>query len=178
MMKKILTCLLAIALVTGLKAQEGFHTMSVGAEVALPLGNFSNAYNVGFGATGKVLYGISENGDITGTLGYMYFGIKNSNEYISGHMGMIPIVAGYRHSFGEWYAEPQLGLHIVSSKVKMDLGGLEGMFGAGSGSSSVTKLGIGLGGGYQTGDWDLGARFQFIDNLSFLGVRVAYNFAL
>lgn len=158
-------------------AQEGFYKAGVGVELALPIGNFGNAYGIGYGATGKIHYALTEQGELTGTLGYIHFGMKDSNEFISGHMGMVPIVAGYRHRFGAWYGEPQLGLHIVRSKVNMDLGGLGGMF-AGSGSSSVTKVGIGLGGGYAMGDWDLGARFQIIDNFNFLGVRVGYNFAL
>lgn len=34
-------------------AQDDFHKISVGAELALPMGDFSNISSVGFGATGK-----------------------------------------------------------------------------------------------------------------------------
>lgn len=175
-MKKVyfvlaLTCISVLSY-----AQEGFHKINVGAEVALPLGNFGNAYGVGFGATGKAFYGVSEKGDITGTLGYMRFGMKEDNNMVSGSMGMIPIMFGYRHDFGGFYGEPQLGLMMVSSKVKFnDMGlGLSGL----SGTHSQTKVSFGLGGGYMFGDWDLGARFQIIDNLNFLGLRIGYNFSL
>lgn len=179
-MKNFLTCILALSMVVAVKAQQGFHTINAGADVALPLGNFSNAYGIGFGATGKAYYGITEKGDITGTVGYLRFGIKESNEYMSGHMGIIPITVGYRHDFGGLYAEPQLGLYMVNSKVKMDFGDLGDLFGdlSGSANASQTKAGLALGGGYVFGDWDLGARFQLIDNLNFLGIRIGYNFAL
>jgi hypothetical protein len=175
-MKKIyfvlaLTCISVLSY-----AQQGFHKVNVGAEVALPLGNFGKAYGVGLGATGKAFYGISEQGDITGTLGYMRFGMKDANDMMSGSMGMVPIMFGYRHDFGGLYGEPQLGLMLLSSKVKFnDMGlGLSGL----SGTHSQTKVSFGLGGGYMFGDWDLGARFQIIDNLNFLGLRIGYNFSL
>lgn len=182
-MKKIIY-ILTLALMSHIGyAQQGFHKVGVGAEIGLPLGDFGDAYGIGFGATAKGFYGITEQGDITGTLGYLHFGIKESNEYMSGSMGMIPIMFGYRHDFGGLYGEPQLGLAILQSKVKMDfgdLGGLGGLFGdlSGSGSSSTTKVSFGLGGGYVFGDWDLGARFQITDNMNFLGLRIGYNFAL
>lgn len=158
-------------------AQSGFHTIGVGAEVALPTGDFGKAYNIGIGATGKAYYGITEKGDITGTIGYIRFGLDEDTGYMSGSMSMIPIMFGYRHDFEGLYVEPQLGLMMLTSKVTFtnDMGiGL----GAMSGSSSETKFGLGLGGGYQFGNWDLGARYQIVDNLNFLGVRVGYNFSL
>lgn len=175
-MKKILTTALILCAVLTANAQQGFHTISAGAEVALPIGNFGEAYGIGFGATGKAFYGITEQGDITGTLGYIHFGMKNKSESVSGSMGMIPIMFGYRHDFGGLYGEPQIGLMMVKSKVSMDdMGfGLSGL----SGSASTTKVSFGLGGGYVFGDWDLGLRFQLVDNLNFLGVRIGYNFAL
>lgn len=178
-MKNIIYVLALYLLCSVSYAQQGFHSVGIGAEGALPLGNFGDAYGIGYGATGKAFYGISELGDITGTLGYMRFGMKGSNDNFSGHMALIPIMFGYRHNFGGFYGEPQLGLMNVKAKVKMDLGGYEDIFGGfGSGSSSTTKFSLGLGGGLLFGDWDLGARFQILDNMNFLGVRLGYNFSL
>lgn len=174
-------CVLALTLISSYGfAQKGFNGIGAGAEIALPLGDFGEAFGIGFGATGKAFYGISENGDITGTLGYLHFGMKEGGGMVSGSMGMIPIMFGYRHDFGGLYGEPQIGLMAVKSKVKMDLGGLEEILGGigGSGSSSTTKVSFGLGGGYVFGSWDLGARFQILDNMNFLGARIGYNFSL
>src|SRR5690606_25333250 len=116
-------------------AQDGFHTIGVGAEIALPIGDFSDAYNIGFGVTGKVFYGLNDNADITGTLGYLHFGMEEVQS-ISGHISMIPIMFGYRHDFGGFYAEPQLGLVALRSKVdSVDFG-----FGSFGGTYSETKF--------------------------------------
>lgn len=170
------TALILCATWTANAQQKGFHSIGAGAEVALPMGDFGEAYGIGFGATGKAFYGITEQGDITGTLGYIHFGMKNKSESMSGSVGMIPIMFGYHHDFGGLYGEPQIGLMVVRSKVDMgDIGvGVSGF----SGSASSTKVSFGLGGGYLFGDWDLGARFQIVDNLNFLGIRIGYNFSL
>lgn len=175
-------CVLALTCISvlGYAQQKGFHTVGVGAELALPMGDFGEAFGIGFGATGKAFYGISENGNITGTVGYLHFGMKEESEFISGSMGMIPILFGYRHDFGGLYAEPQLGLMMLRSKVTMDFGDLGDILGGlgGSGSASTTKISFGLGGGYVFGNWDLGARFQIVDSANFLGARIGYNFSL
>ncbi len=172
-----LICALALTSICSFGyAQKGLHkVVGVAAEVALPLGDFGNAYGVGLGATGKAFYGVTEKGAITGTLGYLRFGMKEDSNTMSGSMGMIPIMFGYRHDFGGLYAEPQIGIMMLKSKVKFDdMGlGLAGM----SGTHSTSKVSLGLGGGYVFGDWDLAARFQLVDNLNFIGVRIGYNFS-
>ncbi len=155
-------------------AQEGFHKVGVGAEVAMPMGDFGDGFSAGFGATGKVFYGISDNADITGTLGYLHFGMKET-QYLSGHISMIPLQFGYRHKFDGFYAEPQLGLMFLSSKVSFK--GMGGILGD-SGSTSDTKLSLGIGGGYEFGDWDFSLRYQIVEKTNFLGLRVGYNFSL
>lgn len=158
----------------GAMAQSGFYKVSAGADMALPMGDFSNGYSIGFGATGKVFYGISEDGDITGTLGYLYFGMKN-DEYVSGHVGMIPLQFGYKHDFGDFYVEPQLGLMFLSFKAEVkDLGWVRGAYG----TASETKFSLGIGGGYVFGDWDVGVRYQIVEYANFIGARIAYSFSI
>ncbi len=176
-MKRILFSILAICAIGTANAQTGFHRISAGAEVALPLGDFGKAYGIGFGATGKAFYGISEKGDITGTLGYLHFGMKEDSDMMSGSMGMIPVMFGYRHDFGGLYGEPQIGLMMLRSKVTFENTGFIDLSGL-SGTHSDTKVSFGLGGGYVFGDWDLGARFQIVDDLNFFGIRIGYNFSL
>lgn len=177
-MKKRIFYLLAFTLVSSVAfGQRGFHTIGVGVEGALPMGDFADAFGFGYGATGKAFYGITEHGDITGTVGYLRFGMKDESDFMSGSMGMIPIMFGYRHNFGALYAEPQLGLHMLKSTVKIteDFGlGLSGM----GGSTSETKFSLGIGGGYATGKLDFGARFQLVDRMNYVGLRIGYNFFL
>lgn len=180
-MKKQLTF---IALLTAFfftaQAQKGDKQIGIGAEVGLPIGNFSNGYGIGIGGTAKGMYGLNDNAHLTLTLGYTSFGIKEKSEYMSGSVGFIPILAGYRHSFGSLYAEPQLGLVVVRSSVKIS--GLE-EFGFGGGSASTTNVGFALGGGYMLNEnWDLGVRFQGVSatggSMSYFALKVAYNFSL
>ncbi len=174
MKKQVLFTAFSLLFAVSVMAQEGFHAIGVGAEVALPMGDFGDASSIGFGVTGKVFYGLNDDADITGTLGYLHFGLKDS-QYVSGNISMIPIMFGYRHNFGGFYAEPQLGLVALRSKVDaVDFG-----FGSfGGGSYSETKFSLSIGGGYAMGDWDFGLRYQLVDNFNFLGLRVGYNFSI
>ncbi len=174
-MKKIITTTAILFAFATATAQQGFHKIGIAAEVALPMGNFGDGFSTGFGATGKVFYGISDTADITGTIGYLHFGMKSS-QFVNGHLGMIPLQFGYRHSFGGFYAEPQLGLMFVTSKV--ELKGMGGLFGDVSGSSSDTKFSLGIGGGYEFGNWDLGLRYQIVDQANFIALRAGYNFSI
>lgn len=174
-MKKIIASLVVLFVFAAANAQEGFHKIGVGAEVALPMGNFGDGFSTGFGATGKVFYGISEDGDITGTIGYLHFGMKSS-DFVSGHVGMILLQFGYRHNFSGFYAEPQLGFMFLSSKA--ELKGMGGFFGDASGTASETKFSLGIGGGYEFGNWDLGLRYQIVDQANFVALRAGYNFSL
>lgn len=158
-------------------AQTGFHRINAGAEIGLPVGDFGNAYGIGFGATGKAFYNINDKVDITGKLGYLHFAMKDDHDMMSGSMGMIPIMFGYRYNFGGFYGEPQLGFTNLRSKVKFNDSGLGGMLSSLSGNSSTTKVSFALGGGYSFEDWDLGAHFQIVDQLNFFGLRVGYNFS-
>jgi len=176
-MKKILLTVSLLSIVGIANAQmRGFHTIGAGVEVALPMGDFGDGFGIGFGATGKVFYGITEQGDITGTLGYIHFSMKDESEYMSGSMGMIPIMFGYRHNFDGFYVEPQLGITSVRSKVTIKDMGMG--FGNVSSSYSDTKVSFAAGAGYVFGTWDLSARFQAVDNANFIGLRVGYNFEL
>ncbi|MDX1326869.1 MAG: outer membrane beta-barrel protein [Arenibacter sp.] len=168
MRKNILMTTFALFVAVGTMAQDGFHKIGVGAEIGLPMGDFGEAYNSGFGATGKVYYGLNENANITGTLGYIRFGLDGGSD-VSGHMGMVPIMFGYHHDFDGLYIEPQVGLVALSSKIDMSGFG---------GSSSATEVSLSLGGGYSTGEWDFGLRYQIVSNANFLRARIAYNFSI
>ena len=173
MKKQLLFSVLSFFLAISMYAQNGFHKIGVGAEVALPMGNFGDAYNIGFGVTGKVYYALNEEADITGTLGYLHFGLDTGSSDITGNISMIPIMFGYRHNFNGFYAEPQVGFVALSSKVKMS-----GMFSGFNGTTSSTEVSLSLGGGYAMDEWDFGLRYQIVNEANFVAARVAYNFSI
>lgn len=174
-MKKYLLSAFAILFVSSFAfAQKGEISASIGADVALPLGNFGKATSIGIGGTAKGLYGISDQGDITLTVGYIKFGEKD-NSGVS--WGMVPIMPGYRHTFDGFYLEPQLGL--VNTKVKSKLlEELGGLFGTGAFNTSSTNFSYALGGGIMMGKLDLGLRFQGVSSAgsaNFVAARVGYT---
>lgn len=175
-MKKGLLVLSALLLFSYFSfAQKGEIKVGLGVDVALPLGDFGEYSKIGFGGTAKGHYGISEEGEITFTTGYLTFGSKESNEFMSAKTSMIPFMPGYRHKFSGLYVEPQLGLVSLKSKVSSSI--LEGI-GMGSVSASTTKFSYAVGGGVMMDRLDLGVRFQGISgdggSMSFIGARVGY----
>lgn len=176
-MKKILlVCLMATALTAASHAQPGSIHINAGADVALPVGNWSDNYQIGFGATAKGLYGISDDGQVGITVGYLHFGMKTGDtEGLSASLGVIPVLALYRHHFGNAYIEPQFGLS--HSKATMSVASV-GNFGGASSTSLAYAAGL----GYLIGDIDLSLRYQgFSRNNSgtgFAALRAAYHFSL
>src|SRR5690606_18117218 len=94
-------------------AQKGDIHIGAGIDIGLPIGNFGEGYGIGFGASAKGLYGISDAGQVTLTLGFLRFGMKDGSDLVSGSTALIPFLPGYRHRFGNLYAEGQLGLTVV-----------------------------------------------------------------
>ncbi len=161
-------------------AQTGGIHIGAGVDVGLPIGNFGEGYGIGFGASAKGLYGISDAGQVTLTVGFLRFGMKDGSDEVSGSTSLIPFLPGYRHRFGNLYAEGQVGLTMLRTSVKFK----DNDYGIGNfgGSTAATHLGYGIGGGYLMGNWDLGLRFQGVSgsggSLDFVAARIAYNFQL
>lgn len=177
MKKLFLAICIAAVSVTGY-AQKGTTKIGVGADVGIPVGDFGDAVKTGFGGYAKGLFGIGEAGQITFTTGYSSFKAKGSSDEGSGSLNIIPLLAGYRHNFSGFYAEPQIGYNIYGMKVKAD--GLKV-------STSDGGLGWAVGFGYVVSDFDLGLRYQGgkpsgggseSSDWSFVGIHVGYNFSL
>lgn len=167
-MKKLFLLLLVGTISTSLFAQKDHNQISAGLEVGLPTGLMTNALGVGIGATGKGLYGVGTNGQLSATLGYIRYGFSESGEGMSAGMSVIPIMPGYRHYFNNVYAEGQLGLAVISSNYNV---------GGWSGSVSSTNASMAIGGGYLFEDFDVSLRYQgYGIGFGSLGIRVAYNF--
>lgn len=164
-MKKILlTGLLGVIIATTAIAQKGDNKIGAGVDIGLPVGNFSTAYGVGLGISVKGLYGVGDAGHVTLTTGYSSFGGKSGfyNDY---KFHIIPVLAGYRHSFNGPYVEPQLGISNLTTKV--------------SGYKfSETKFTWAIGGGYEIKSFDIGLRYQSAAELGQIALRLAYNFML
>lgn len=179
MKKLIIISLLVAGFSVGAFAQQGGIHLNIGAEGAFPTGDWSEGYNIGFGASAKGLYGVSDAGQAGIHLGWTRFGMKNDfDDEISGSFSVVPVFAVYRHYFGGLYVEPQVGLSIAKSKITVsdiDVGSF-------SGSGSTTSFGYAAGLGYLMGDIDISARYQGFSesgmNGGFAALRLAYHFSL
>ena len=86
---------------------------------------------------------------------------------------MIPLLAGYRHHFKGFYAEPQIGYGIYGVKIK---GGDYAM------KDSEGAFTWAIGAGYLFNNFEAGIRYQNMhkdgEGSGFFGVRLGYNFSL
>jgi hypothetical protein len=155
-------------------AQKGNNQVSPGAEFVLPTGDAGDATSVGFGVTVKGLYGVGEAGQITFTTGYLIAAGKKEYKELLGAdkltSSMIPLLAGYRHHFNGFFAEPQIGYGIYSAKIK---GGDYDM------KDSHGAFTWAIGGGYIFNQFEAGIRFQSAHkdggSSGLVGLRFGYN---
>lgn len=184
---KFLLAGLSIVLAASTNAQEtpakrGL-SLSIGPELAIPLGDFRNklsfpgsplpvrGYKAGFGGSAKLNLPVATNIDVSFSAGYMAFSQKasldtlgsisiNKNSYT-----LVPFKAGVRFRLnGGFYLEPQAG--YTQTKIKNE-----------EGAGYFTYAGNI---GYLIGRVvDVAVRYESVSrtggNLNFVGLRVAYN---
>ena len=119
-MKLLLSVMLLAVLFTGfINAQSQW--ISIGGNIALPMGDFADVANLGFGGTAT--YERSFTPNIVGQIyaGYLTFGGEDipgtSDSYSS---SMIPIMAGAKYFFQPgkgFYANGLLGVHMFTADV-------------------------------------------------------------
>lgn len=190
-MKKTITTIFTVAaliVVTNFNSNAQNGRFSVGAELAMPMGDFADAAGMGFGASLRYEYPISDNLGLTGNAGYLMFGKKTfSNGFVEveSKSSMIPVQLGAKYYFSEaqdgFYAGLQLGIHSFKSEVTIPSYTLFGVTIPGSTSSaSESKLSYAPEIGYHLANLDLGARYQMVategSTTSYLGIRIAYVF--
>ncbi len=171
-MKKLVLAFSIAAFTLAANAQTGKNQIGVGADVGIPTGDFGDGVKTGFGGYVKGLFGIGEAGQITFTSGYSAFKAKESTSEFKATASIIPLLAGYRHNFSGFYAEPQVGYSIYGAKIKS-----EGI----SASSSEGAFAWAVGFGYVINNVDFGARYQSMhkdgESLAIAGIHVGYNFS-
>jgi hypothetical protein len=172
-MKKVILGLVCVLTLSAVNAQKGTTQIGIAAEVGLPMGDFGDGFNTGFGGSVKGLFGIGEAGQITFTTGYSTFKAEGSTDDYKATLGIIPLLAGYRHNFSGFYVEPQVGYGIYRGKFEI-LGDET------SDSEGAFTYAIGL--GFAKNGFDGGVRYQGASkdgsNTSLVGIHVGYNFTL
>jgi len=182
-MKQLLSVILLAVLFTGfINAQQ--QGVSIGGNLALPIGDWSDFANIGFGGTATYERSFAPN--IVGQVyaGYLTYGGKDSDvQGFSYSYSMIPIMAGAKYFFQPGkglYANALLGVTIVSADV--DVPAAYQGFGFDA-STSSTEFSFGVGAGYEVpvggkNAVDIGAHFMLVSDANYIGARVAYRFGL
>ncbi len=174
-MKRVLSfvAILLFAFAINTNAQS----VSVQGFLGLPMGDFGDAYGIGFGGTATFIYPVSSTVDVTGTAGYETFGGKDALDGVS--FNVIPILVGGRIAFSEGnvtpYFEAALGLFMASASG--EIGGVN--------YETDTQSKFGIRGGFgvlvpvNSVSLDLGANFDLIttegSSTTFIGFDLGIN---
>lgn len=157
-MKQLLSVLLLAVLFTGFINAQSKMAFGLQAGVAIPMGDFGDAYDMGFGGQGNFVYHINPMLDVTASVGYLTWS-GNEADYT---FSSVPVLAGVRYYFGKDKFKPyvagELGMHFTSFDYEF-----EGI----SASSSDSYFGFGVGAGflYKMGpnlDLDVNAKYNSI----------------
>lgn len=185
-MKKLLVTIVALFVIVGISQAQNKMCLNIGANVALPMGNFGDVAGTGFGGTAQFemqfmpqLYG-------TASAGYITWGGKDFGTF-SYSYSAIPIMVGAKYFFmptGGFYGHGQLGLYMFSVDVEspaITVGGIT--VGGGDLSSSDSEFALSLGAGYELPlspklMLDLSGAYIIISDLGHVGVRAGVKFGL
>lgn len=143
-MKKLLTVLFAIILFAGYTNAQKDMSLGAGVIVSLPMGDFGDAANTGFGGTASFEMDLIPQLVGVGQAGYITWGTDVDEVSFSA----IPILVGVKYFFVPgigFYGIGQLGLTIFSADTPEIVTPI-GTFG---GSESSTEFTFGIGAGYE-----------------------------
>jgi hypothetical protein len=149
-------------------SSAGRPSLSLGAEVGIPVGDLNKSQNTGFGGSLKGIFPLFEGGALTLSAGYI--GFSKDERSIAPALNFIPLKAGLRYNLspGGVYLEPQLGYTSTSAK-NSNIPNSGGFTYAAALGTMVQAL-------------DLSVRYEGVSRngttLPFIGVRGAYNFKL
>jgi hypothetical protein len=169
----LLTCFSAAGAFAQSKTSSSTNqaTFSVGIEGAVPVGNYSDLYTFGFGASVKAAIPVASSIDFTLSAGYTDFLIKSDVKAIlqaagsnQSAAGFVPLKAGLRFKSQEgFYFEGQLGAAIATT------GGGGTAFAYSPGVGYIFNSGVEIGVRYE--GWSKSG-----ETFSMMGIRLAYNF--
>lgn len=171
------SALLSIILIAGFsfggKGQIGNSQLQASAQVSFPVANLKNFSKTGYGFAGKALLGFGRRAQqATIEAGYAKFNLNQPQGFATDY-STIPIYLGYRYLPGKFFIEPQIGIaidHFSISNIVTD-------------KSTEAHLGWAASVGYLMGKVEVGAKYQSsmisgTKDLSFISIRLAYNFKL
>ena len=180
-MKKLVSVLFVVLFAFTFVNAQSKMALGVGANLALPMGTFGDVAGMGFGGGAQFEYMLSPN--ISGTVSatYLMFGEKDFLD-IKYSYSIIPIQAGAKYYFGNFYGLAETGINLLSLKVDVPARTFMGVTIPGSStSSSTSEFGFGFGAGYVLpmgkNSLDISAKYQnYASSTAAINIGVAYKF--
>lgn len=184
-MKSFIAVFITVILFVGYSNSQTKMALSVGGNVALPMGSFGDVAKVGFGGGAKFEYELQPNIMLTGSAQYLMFSAKD--DIVGVDWSIIPILVGGKYFFSPGvYGMAELGMNFWSTKFKtpeIRVGGVV-VVPAQEVSSSGSDFGFAFGAGYEmamgkSGALDISAKYQqYASSTGAINFGVAYKFAL
>ena len=162
--------------------------VSLGVDLALPLGDFGEAYSLGVGPAAGFEFPVGDNIGLTAQLSYQFLTVDSELKDLVKSSSMLPAQVGVKYYFMDqqegFYGHAQLGIHSNSVTTEDQeftfLGQTTTIEGE---TTSSTNFSWAIGAGYQLEKLDIGLRYNSIspdsdiegaEASSYIGLRVAY----
>jgi len=182
-MKKLITILFVVTLFTGAIYAQKNMAIGAGVVVSLPMGDFGDVANTGFGGTAAFEMGFMPQLVGVGNIGYIMWGTESDHVDFSA----VPVMVGVKYYFMPgvgFYGLGQIGLTFFSSTVEIPsftAGGVT--YGGGSESASDTEFSLTIGAGYEipvspTFTLDFTGGFNLISDANNIQLRTGGKVAL
>lgn len=173
-MKKILILVISVFFVsTAVQAV----TFGANLELAMPMGDFADWANMGFGGTVQAEYEVNEMIIATGSVGYLMWSGKDAWEDMDYKWSCIPIKAGGKYLIGDsgLYGIFELGMYMFTIKADYD-----SPWGSFKIDESESEFGFAPGIGYQmplgNNKLDISLQYEIAGDFDFLGIDVGIRF--
>lgn len=183
----------AMALAGGVMAQS--NQISLGADVALPMGDFGDVYSLGIGPAVGFELPVGDNLGVTLQVSYMFLTVKDDFSDFIDKSSMLPVQAGLKYYFQDqqegFYGHAQLGIHSSSATTaEYTIPGIPGLtpdIVVPSETESSSNFSWAIGAGYQLEKLDIGVRYNSIspdsdvdgaEASNYIGLRLAYLLSL
>jgi len=179
-MRTFFTAVLISICFLGYANAQGNMAIGAGLVVSLPMGDFGDGANTGFGGTAAFEYGFMPQLTGTGQIGYLTWGTDVDEVSFSA----VPVLFGVKYFFIPgvgFYGIGQLGLTFLSTDVPAIT--VPGFGTYGGGSASSTEFTFGIGAGYEipvspTFSLDFTAGLNLISDANNIQVRAGGKVAL
>jgi hypothetical protein len=158
---------------THAQGEPGRNKNSLGAnfELSVPVGDFANVAELGYGGNLRYQYGMDSRSAITATAGYLVWGKKELAGSASAQPKAFTVFVGGKFYLASGvYASLEGGFHFLTFTYEGTVVGAQG---------NTTRFMLPVGIGYQNSGFEISARYKaFAPDFNSFSFTLGYNFVL